>query len=177
VLRKKAQIRVQLVFERDALLAAVSNPRALASWASPLAMAMPYVKRFAERRSYAARQATYISGWAAWLAGRTNFAMTPPSGIIDFERSGGPGSFRWTSGEGHPHLRSHLDAFLQGAKRLHAAMTTGQEPQAIGAAYDGLQQFWSQRLYVAAAGRWLLDRAPEASRSLQVDLGDTTITV
>jgi hypothetical protein len=176
-LGRKAQIRVQLIFERDALLTALAIPRGIVSWAAPLAMAMPYMSVYPERRSFEMRQATYTSAWAAWLAGETNIAVSPRGGIINFERKGGPGSFRWTRGEGHPQLRPRLDAFVQGAQRLYAGMTTAQAPEAIGAAYDGLQQFWSQRLYVAAAGRWLLDRAPAANRSLQVDLGDTTITV
>lgn len=180
---RKAQIRVQLVFERDALEAALSQQADLldlsdlSSWAEPLAMAMPYMSKFTERRSFAARRAAYTGAWKAWLDGQTNLSLSFQSGLTIFERQGGPGSFRWTSGEGHAQLRRRLDAFVLGTQRLHTAMTTAQAPEAIGNAYDALQQFWSQRLYVAAAGRWLLDRAPTVNRSLQIDLGDVTITV
>lgn len=173
---RKGQIRVQLVLERDALIAALSQDPGLASWAEPLAMAMPYMSKFDERRLFAARAAAYSGAWQAWLNGRTNITLSFPSGLTIFERNGGPGSFRWTSGEGHAQLRSRLDSFVRGTSLLHTAMTIAQSPSAIGDAYNALAQFWSQRLYVAAAGRWLLDRAPSASRSLQVDLGDVTIT-
>jgi hypothetical protein len=173
---KKGQIRVQLLLERDALVAALSQEAGLASWAEPLAMAMPYMSKFDERRSFAARAAAYTGAWQAWLEGRINIMPSFPSGLTIFERQGGPGSFHWTAAEGHAQLRTRLDAFVRGTRLLHSAMTTAQAPSAIGDAYNALQQFWSQRLYVAAAGRWLLDRAPSADRSLQVDLGDVTIT-
>lgn len=176
-LGKRAQIRVQLLFERDALEAALARPAFISSWAAPLAMAMPYMSRFTERRSFAARAATYTPAWKAWLTGETNISLTLPSGITIFERRGGPGSFRWTSGEGHAHLRQRLESFVGGAQHLHEAMTTAQPTAAIREAFQSLHQFWSQRLYVAAAGRWLLDRAPTTNRSMQIDLGTTTITV
>ena len=55
-------------------------------------------------------------------------------------------------------------------------MTTANAPERIGDAFRALQQFWSQRLYVLAVGRWLLDRAPDARATLQVELADTTIS-
>jgi hypothetical protein len=165
------------VFERDALEAAVGKPAFISSWATPLAMAMPYMGKFAERRTFAARGATYTSPWKAWLAGESNIALSLHTGITLFERQGGPNTFRWTSGEGHPQLRNRLESFVSGAQRLYDLMTTAQGPEAVTDAYQSMQQFWSQRLYIAAVGRWLLDRTPTTNRSLQIDLGTTTITV
>ncbi|MEO8381752.1 MAG: hypothetical protein ABI779_18970 [Acidobacteriota bacterium] len=174
-LGRKGEIRVQLLFERDALESALSEEAPLSSWAEPLAMAMPYMSVFAERRSFATRAAAYRPAWQAWLEG-TESALSFDSGLTVFESQGGPGSFRWIAGQGHPQLRTRLDAFVRGMRLLHDAMTTAQAPSALGTAYDALQQFWTQRLYVTAVGRWLLSRTPAASRSLQIDLGDLTIT-
>jgi hypothetical protein len=171
---RKGSARVQLLLDRDALTAALAKETDLDSWAEPLAMAMPYSSMFGERRTFDARRATYADAWRIWLHGGTP-SVAPRSALAIVERQGGPQSFAWISGDGHPQLRRRLDAFVRGSRVLHELMTTPQPPGRIGEAYDGLQQFWSQRLYVLAAGRWLLDRAENARATLQVELGDGSV--
>jgi hypothetical protein len=90
-----------------------------------------------------------------------------------------PGSFAWCSSEGHPQLRRRLESFVRGAAMLHEAMTRSREPGAISDAYRYLQQFWTQRLYVAASGRYLLDRARDAgvdvNATLEVEYGEKSV--
>lgn len=175
---RKGSLRVQLLFDHDALEKAVAHAGDAATWAAPLAMAMPFMSTFPERRTFAARRSTYTNVWQQWLHTGETADIRVNSGLTLFERHGGAGSFAWCAGPGHPQLRRRLDAFLSGVRQLHAAMTTPQAPSKIGDAYDALQQFWSQRLYVAAAGRWLLDRAAgNAKATLQVEFADTTVTV
>lgn len=181
---RKGTIRVQLMFESDALAKTIAAFGDIGAWAGPLAMAMPFASTFAERRSFASRREIYTDAWSAWLAGTPFDAVSLlrrriRSGLILLEERNLPGSFTWTSGEGHSQLRSRLEAFMRGARRLSDAMTTAQAPEAIGTAYDGLQQFWTQRLYIAACGRYLLDRAKEAGAdvrtSLQIEYADTDL--
>ena len=69
-----------------------------------------------------------------------------------------------------------LDAFIDGTRRLHGLMTTAQEPERIGDAYDALQQFWSQRLYVQAVGRWLVELLGETGAPEGWDVSPENIT-
>ena len=172
----KGTLRVQILLDHDALASVVAQDADLLSWAEPLAMAMPYLSTFPERRSFAARRDTYSAAWRAWLESGAIPVIRTGTGLTVFERQNGPGSFAWTAGEGHSDLRERLQSFLTGVRRLHAVMATPQPPAAIGDAYDALQPFWSQRLSVAALGRWLCDRVP-ARATLQVEFGDETITV
>jgi hypothetical protein len=170
---KKATIRVQLMLERDALLATLGAiTDKLDAWAEPLAAAMPYASTFAERRTFEGRRDAYAPAWRAWLAGA---AARPRlrGALMLLEERRLPGSFAWTVGDGHPQLRTRLESFVRGARRLHDAMTTAQAPQVIADAYEEMQQFWSQRLYMAACGRFLLDRGP-ANVTLQVELADAS---
>ncbi len=171
---RKGSARVQLVFDRDVLAAAVAADAGIDAWAEPLAMAMPY-STFPERHSFAARRQTYANAWRAWLHGGTA-PINATSALAYLERQGAVGSFAWVSGEGHPQLRRRLDAFVTGTRRLHEVMTSAQAPEKIGDAYAALQQFWSQRLYVLAVGRWLLDRAENARGTLQVEFAEETVT-
>lgn len=182
---RKATIRVQLMLERDALMATLGAIGDVAAWAEPLAAAMPYASTFAERRTFDARRDVYTAAWRAWLAGEptASLSLLRPrihSGLVLLEERALPGSFAWTSGDGHPQLRSRLDSFMRGAKQLHDSMTTAAAPETIGSAYDALQSFWSQRLYIAACGRYLLDRAHDAgaqiNATLQIEYADGTIT-
>ncbi|MGZ8780293.1 MAG: hypothetical protein ACXW31_10230, partial [Thermoanaerobaculia bacterium] len=171
---RKVSARVQLVFDHDVLAAALAADAGIDAWAEPLAMAMPY-STFPERHSFAARRQTYADAWRAWLHGGSA-AIRATSALAFLERQAAVGSFAWVSGEGHPQLRRRLDAFLTGARLLHELMTTAQAPEKIGDAYAALQQFWSQRLYIAASGRYLLARAKEAGATpnvtLQVEFAD-----
>ena len=172
---RKGNARVQFVLDRDALVAALANDVGIDSWVEPLAMAMPYSSTFPERRTFDARRDTYANAWRAWLHERT--ATIPArSALAIIERQAEIGSFAWISGEGHPQLRRRLDAFVRGARQLHDLMTTAQAPEKIGDAYGALQQFWSQRLYVLAVGRWLLERTNNTRATLQVEFADTTVT-
>jgi hypothetical protein len=177
---RKGTMRVQLLLERDALAATLTKFGAIEEWADALAMAMPYASTFAERRSYVSRRDIYADAWRAWLHD-PSFDATAllrsriDSGLVLFEERALPGSFAWNSGAGHPQLRARLDAFMRGARRLLDAMTIAQAPEAIGTAYDGLQGLWSQRLYIAACGRYLVERAPAVKTTLQVEFADTTI--
>jgi hypothetical protein len=172
---RKGSARVQLVLDRDALAAALATDGGIDSWAEPLAMAMPYSSTFPERRTFEARRETYTNAWRAWLHDQTG-AIPARSALAMIERQRAPGSFAWVSGEGHPQLRWRLNAFVSGARQLHELMTTTQAPAKIGDAYGAMQEFWSQRLYVLAAGRWLLERASSARATLQVEFGEETIT-
>lgn len=182
---RKATIRVQLMLERDALMATLGAFGDVGAWAEPLAAAMPYASTFPERRKFDARRDAYTAAWRAWLAGEPteSLSLLRPhihSGLVLLEERALPGSFAWTSGDGHPQLRSRLDSFMRGAKQLHDSMTTAAAPETIGVAYDALQSFWSQRLYIAACGRYLLDRAHDAgaqvNATLQIEYADGTIT-
>ncbi|HEX8407594.1 MAG TPA: hypothetical protein VF883_01935 [Thermoanaerobaculia bacterium] len=172
---RKGSLRVQLTLDRDELASAIAHDTDVASWAEPLAMAMPYMSNFPERRTFAARRDTYTKAWREWLESGQTSAIRVNSGLTLFERTNGPGSFAWTVGEGHPQLRRRLDAFAGGGRKLRAAMTTAQKPEAIGDAYDDLSQFWSQRLYVAAVGRWLVERGATHA-TLQVEYADVVVT-
>lgn len=174
---RKGSLRLQLLFDHEALAKALADGGDAARWAAPLAMAMPFMSTFPERRTFGARRSTYTNVWQQWLHTGEIADLRVDGGLTLFERHAGPGSFAWCAGPGHPQLRRRLDQFLSGVQLLHAAMTTPQAPSKIGEAYDALQQFWSQRLYVAAAGRWLLDRAGGAAKAtLQVEFADTTVT-
>ncbi|HVG24878.1 MAG TPA: hypothetical protein VND45_12035 [Thermoanaerobaculia bacterium] len=169
----KGTLRVQMLLEREALAAAFGGD---ADWAEPLAMAMPYASTFPERRTYGARRDAYAAAWSAWLREERPAPLRLHSGLAIVEQQGAPGSFVWTSGEGHPHLRQSLDAFSRGAKLLSSLMTSAQPPETIGDAYALLSELWSQRLYVAALGRWLVERGA-ARATMQVAFGDTTLMV
>lgn len=180
-LGRKGSIRVQWMLERESLVATLGASRnSIDDWAAPLGAAMPYASNFAERRTFDARRAIYAPAWSAWLAGHP-VKLQIRSGLGLLEERALPGSFAWMSGTGHPQLRSRLDAFLRGAKQLHDAMTSAQAPEVIGVAYEALQQFWSQRLYIAASGRYLLDRARDAGidvhATMQIKFDEQTITV
>ncbi len=172
---KKGSLRVQLLLERDALVAAFAEDINVASFAGPLAMAMPYSSTFPERRTFQSRFETYGAAWDAWLRNAPPRALSLTSGLAIVEKQGGAGSFAWITGEGHPHLRPNLESFARGARALHSLMTSAQSPEAIGGAYDALSAFWSQRLYVAAVGRWLVERGVSRA-TLQVEFGETTVT-
>ena len=105
-LGRAATLRVQLIFEREALMATLAAFGDVDGWAEPLAEAMPYASTFPERRAFESRRAVYTDAWRAWLAGAP---ATPPKtrgGLILLEQRRLPGSFAWTSGEGHPQLRA-----------------------------------------------------------------------
>jgi hypothetical protein len=68
---RKGVARVQLVFDRDAVAAALAKDADIDQWAEPLAMAMPYSSTFPERRTFDARRATYANAWRVWLHGGT----------------------------------------------------------------------------------------------------------
>jgi hypothetical protein len=174
-LGRKGSLRVQLLLERDDLTELLAGEIDIASFAGPLAMAMPYSSLFPERRTFEARLDTYGAAWEAWLRD----AVTPPlpvrSGLAVVEKEGRVGSFAWTSGTGHPHLRENLAAFARGARLLQMLMTTAHPPETIGEAYDALSALFSQRLYVAALGRWLVERGARRA-TLQVEYDDVTIT-
>lgn len=178
---RQATVRVQLLFDERELAAALSVRAALDAWAEPLAMAMPYSSIFRERRSFASRREVYVDAWRCWLEGEAIPSLRPriASGLVVLEERRLPGSFAWTAGEGHPHLRRRLDEFVRGLTRLHQMMTNGEDPRLIDAVYEDLQQFWTQRLAVAASGRYLLDRAREAgvhvSRSIEIELDGETV--
>lgn len=178
-LGKRCSVRLQLVFDRETLLATLAQQSDVASWSAPLAMGMPYSSTFPERRTCDARRDTYAPAWEAWLR-NAPWKIDARSGLAIVEQQGGVGSFAWICGEGHPQLRKRLDVFVNGARALHELMTNAQSPDAIGDAYQSLEGFWSQRLYVAALGRWLLDRAAEAgvtpNATLQVEFPDATVT-
>lgn len=173
---RKGSLRVQLTLDGDELASAIAQDTDISSWAEPLAMAMPYMSNFPERRTFTARRDTYSNVWREWLESGDTNPIRVNSGVTLFERTNEPGSFAWTAGEGHPQLRRRLDSCTAGVRKLRAAMTTAQKPEAIGDAYDDLSQFWSQRLYVAAAGRWLVERGATQA-TLQVEYADTTVTV
>jgi len=177
----RATVKVHLIIDRDALAAVLSVQPDLTAWAEPLAAAMPYASNFAERRTFDTRRGVYSELWREWLEGRDTdsvSALRPRvrSGLVLLEERRLPGSFAWCTTEGHPQLRRRLEAFVRGAARLHEAMTHACEPEAIAAAYGDLEQFWTQRLYVAASGRYLLDRARDAgvdlNATLEVEYGE-----
>jgi len=172
---RKGVARVQLVLDRDALVETLASDAGIDSWAEPLAMAMPYSSTFPERRTLEERRNAYANAWRAWLHDR-EATIPARSALAMIERQRAPGSFAWISGEGHPQLRRRLDAFVRGTRQLRQLMTTAQAPEKIGDAYGALQQFWSQRLYVLAAGRWLLDRSDGARATLQIEFEGETIT-
>lgn len=184
-LGQKGTLRVQVLFERDTLLAALGRFGEIEQWAEPLAAAMPYMSTFAERRTFEARARVYTDAWTRWLTGGPANSLSLlrrsiRSGLILLEERALPASFLWCVGDGYPHLRSRLTSFVRGAATLHTLMTTPSAPETIGNAYAALSEFWSQRLYVAASGRYLLARAREAgvtpNVTLQVEYKDTTIT-
>ncbi|HEX8169399.1 MAG TPA: hypothetical protein VF824_02535 [Thermoanaerobaculia bacterium] len=179
-LGRKTTLRVQLTIDREALLPILTAFDAdRTRWAEPLAVAMPYMSTFPERNDYAKRRETYAPAWHEWLRDR-HVSFHATSGIQLLEERGLPGSFAWCSGEGHPHLADRLAAFMHGAALLREAMTHAQPVESIANAYASLQQFWTQRLYIAACGRYLLDRAAavnaNVTRTLQADFDDVTVT-
>ncbi|HEX2835038.1 MAG TPA: hypothetical protein VHW00_18635 [Thermoanaerobaculia bacterium] len=181
----KGTLRVQLLFERDTLLATLGRFGEIGQWGEPLAAAMPYMSTFDERRTFEARARVYTDPWTRWLSGAPANSLgllrrAIRSGLILLEERALPASFLWCVGDGYPQLRSRLTSFVRGAAKLRALMTTPSAPATIGNAYAALAEFWSQRLYIAASGRYLLARAREAgvtpNVTLQVEYKDTTIT-
>lgn len=187
-LGRSAVLRLQLLFEHDdlrALLQAASSP----DWSGNLAAAMPYLSTFEERRDHARRRSVYGDAWRRWLRGDEHshdewaslLENRIQSGLRVFERQGLPGSFVWTSGEGHPHLRARLEEFERGLSRLNEILTHGEAPETIQAVHASLEGLWTQRLYVAASGLHLLEQAQavgvRVNRSLQVEFDETTLTV
>jgi hypothetical protein len=152
----KATVKVQILLERDALLATLGAFGEIDAWAEPLAMAMPDD----EHRD------AYTAAWGAWLAGDAPVSLRP--GLAK--------QFEWASGEGHPQLRRRLEAFMRGARELRECMSTEAAPEKIGEAYDALQMFWTQRLYIGACGRYLLDRG-FGNATLQIEYEDDVIVV
>lgn len=185
---QKAVIRLQLLFDRDdleSLLPVLPEEE----WATALAAAMPWMSNFPERRTFPSRERVYADAWREWLAGASHpnsrwAAMVNAhveSGLRMLEERALPGSFVWTAGDGHPHLREHVRSFCHGLHRLGALMQTDQKPAAIADVWNALHPLWSQRLYIAASGNYLLERARargiEVQRSLQVELAETTLLV
>lgn len=179
---RNATVRVQFRLGGDDLLAALST--SAGDWATPLALAMPYADVFPERRDHRRRAAIYREAFARWLADpesdpRSLVLPRIESGLVLLEESNLPGSFGWTVTTGHPQLRRRLDSFERGTAMLHDAITQPRPPEAISVAWDLLRQFWTQRLYVAASGTWLLDRAlaagADVNRSIRIDAGETTV--
>lgn len=178
-LGQAATVRVQFRLGGDDLLAALSTSSG--DWASAFAAAMPYAELFPERRGYERRAALYRDPFARWLAHPESDPLLPrfESGLATLEESNLPGSFGWTVTAGHPQLRRRLDSFERGTAMLLDAMTIPRAPQVTAAAWDLLRQFWTQRLYVAASGTWLLERARAAgadvNRSIRIDTANTTV--
>ena len=176
---KPATVRVQFRLGGDDLLAALSTSSG--DWASALAAAMPYAGLFPERREHERRAMIYREPFARWLADPESDLLLPriESGLAIVEESNLPGSFGWTVTAGHPQLRRRLASFERGHAMLLDAMTTPRPPEVISVAWDLLRQFWTQRLYVAASGAWLLERARAAgadvNRSIRIDVGDKTV--
>jgi len=181
LLGQSATVRVQFRLGGDDLLRALSAPSG--DWPAALAVAMPYANVFPERRTHAQRAAIYREPFAQWLANPESdprgFLPRIDSGLVLLEESNLPGSFGWTVTTGHPQLRRRLDSFERGIAMLHDAITTPRPPEVISVAWDLLRQFWGQRLYVAASGTWLLERAladgADVNRSIRIEAGGTTI--
>jgi hypothetical protein len=182
---RKGVIRVQFRFDGADLADTLGARERSGDWTTSLAAAMPYASVFPERRSVEQRIATYRDVWDAWLddpAADTSSILSARinSGLRLLEEPNLPGSFGWTVTTGHPQMRRRLEAFIRGAETLRAALTEPHPHETIASAYSALRQFWSQRLYVAASGHWLLAHAARAgvdvNRSIQIDLGDTTLT-
>lgn len=185
---RKGTFRVQFSLDREMLTTTLAAFGDAEDWAEPLAAALPYLRNFPERRTVGARTEVYREAWAEWIAGATRSrhhwsAMLRPnlrSGIRLFENRALPGSFAWTVGEGHPRLRAQLDAFVRGARMLQDAMTNERAPSVIGEAHGFLEQGWSQRLTMAAMGRYLMLRAADANIipnvSFQAEFAGVSIT-
>jgi hypothetical protein len=180
---RSAKLQLQLRFDRIALekiTAELYDDVTL--WAGPLAAAMPWSSNFVERRDFRSRMQTYEDAWTRWLRGEEDapeLRRKIRSGLVLFEERALPGSFAWTSGDGHPHLRRNLQAFLRGCRRLHVAMTNGRPPKELERIVANLEACWTQRLYLAASGRFLLDRAAISGArvrgSLRIDLDEETL--
>lgn len=184
----KATIRVELLFEGEDLRR-ILPASDQGDWAEALAAAMPYMAGFEERRSFRARKQVYTPAWQEWLRGASHpagewAAMLRPrinSSLRTLEDRGLPGSFAWTSGEGHAHLRDRLESFCQGMRRLGAVMRSEASVDTIAEAWEGMQRGWGQRLTLAASGNVLLAAARQAGvlvhRSMRVDSGEHVIVI
>ena len=185
---RKATVEVELLFDRDELAKALAAADQ-GAWAEALAAAMPYMAGFPERSAFEARKRVYVGAWRAWLRGEEHpaagwAAMLRPridSGLRLLEDRALPGSFAWTAGEGHVHLRDRLASFRRGLTSLEAAMRSDLPPAEIGAVWDALRSFWGQRLTIAATGNFLLAAARsagvEVNRAMRVELEETAIVV
>jgi hypothetical protein len=185
---RHAVIRVQFLLDRGDLASVIAaSPRT--GWSRALAAAMPYMSRFPERCTVDARTRTYEKAWQMWLDRPDSSPsdwFSPQAhldlrdGLRTLEERALPGSFRWMAGEGHPHLRRHLESFERGLLRLHELTTRDEPPAAFSDVCRMLEGFWTQRFYVAAAGVYLLDRAAAAGvtpeRTMQLEFGDETVT-
>ncbi|MFZ2492136.1 MAG: hypothetical protein WA208_11675 [Thermoanaerobaculia bacterium] len=184
---KAATVRIQLLFPRPELEATLRAAKTgdAARWTAALAAATPYHDAYDERCDLARRREIYTPVWAAWLDDqdwKPELKRRLHSGLINFENRRLPLSFAWTV-EAHPHLRRNIDRFSTGAHRLLGLMTSASEPGELATAYAELQAMWSQRLYVAASGCYLLACARAAGvldrvgRTMRIDTRDQTLTI
>lgn len=185
---KKALVRLNLLFEREEL-ATILEALPEDDWVPALAAAMPWMSNFPERRTYTRREHIYSAAWREWMRGVDHpvagwSALLRPhieSGLLMLEERALPGSFAWSAGEGHPRLRERHAAFRRGLQRLAGALHSAEPPETIEEIWNELHPFWSQRLYIAASGNYLLSRARahaiEIQRSMQIELAETTLLV
>jgi hypothetical protein len=187
---------LQLVFDEPSLSATLAGADAndFDAYGQAFGAAMPYLDTFTTRRNHVLRRIAYGPLWAAHFAApaadlslsnwqnRVKHAITE-GGLRNFETSGMPNTFPNMLVTQYPHVRAERATFADGAKRLLGAITNANSPDVIPKAYSALEQLWSQRPFVTAAGVYLIDLARKAgvlgavTRTLTVSRGEDTLVL
>ena len=160
--------------------------------ASALAAATPYVTSAPDRTQLASRQSVYAPIWKSWLVNgsttdspdnwRNLVAAAAPHDVA-FEKSPLRQTFVDLVFNEYPDLKVLVAEFGKGAGKLADAINVASPAQLIDSAYDDLQAFWKQRMFVAAAGVWLLDAAETAGqlanvkRTLRLENGNQVLNI
>ena len=175
-----------------------------------LAASMPYNDLFAGRRERAYRETLYTPLWLSYFESDSlstrdyaddahDHIIRNGTGVPDYEGlaahekllSSGDAfvdSFSAmitlnAGGLGNSGVRRGWNAFIRGLRAFEELMRPGNclAPDRFEKAFDAVQQFWGQSLYVRAAGAFLLERAErgglleEITRSFTVTFGEDEV--
>ena len=194
-LSNRASLNVQITIPNGVVRAVLPALAAapIESFASSLALAMPWMKASDARQSAARRRQLYAPLWTMYLAHpdhtQGEFAASAERHVIEAGRTEliltertpfGPNPFSFA---GLTHINGNTAgacaAFTRGCNILDSAITSGARNQkTIDKAVREMDDLWSQTHHVRAIGAYLLDAAERAgvladvTRTMTVDVDD-----
>jgi hypothetical protein len=179
-LSRKATLTLHVVVPNGALrsmLPALADARPEA-YTRPLALAMPWMEMFEERRSAPRRRDAYAPLWAMYLedpsqsrsvyaaAAEAHLAKQGATALAHREaQAGDPDPFTFAGLTAiNGDTRGACDAFTRGARILREAILSGARNQkTIDKVFGAMNDLWAQSHHVRAVGAYLLDCAEAAS--------------